>query len=144
MERLKGLWANFSTTHLWRAWSRYSEARGGLLAGGVTYFAFFSLFPVIALAFTVLGLSCVIARPSSVRSARPSTNSCRVCSERGRVERSHRCRSRRDRPSITAVIGVLGLLWAGLGWLSALRDGIRAVFGVPGSPGNFVMAKVRD
>ena len=56
MERLKGLWANFSTTHLWRAWSRYSEARGGLLAGGVTYFAFFSLFPVIALAFTVFGL----------------------------------------------------------------------------------------
>ena len=146
MERLKGLWANFSTTHLWRAWSRYSEARGGLLAGGVTYFAFFSLFPVIALAFTVFGLvlrdrPALLGQireaidkqlPGFVQSADGSSGLIPVSIPTGSTL------------GITAVIGVLGLLWAGLGWLSALRDGIRAVFGVPGSPGNFVMAKVRD
>ena len=47
--------------------------------------------------------------------------------------------------SITAIIGVLGLLWAGLGWLSArCASGIRAIFGVSGQPGNFVMNKLRD
>ena len=39
---------------------------------------------------------------------------------------------------------LVGLLVAGLGWLGALRDGIRAVFGVEGEPGNVVTAKLRD
>ncbi len=29
----------------WRAWARYNAVRGNVLAGGVAYFAFFSLFP---------------------------------------------------------------------------------------------------
>jgi hypothetical protein len=36
-----------------RAWQRYSDAHGSVLAGGVGYFAFFSIFPAAALAFTV-------------------------------------------------------------------------------------------
>ena len=43
--------------------------------------------------------------------------------------------------TITGLIGVVGLVLAGLGWLSALRDGIRAVFGVPGEPGNPITAQ---
>ena len=39
----------------WRAWRRYSEARGNVLAAGVGYFAFFSVFPAVALAFSVFG-----------------------------------------------------------------------------------------
>ena len=31
-------------------------SRGNLLAGGVTYFAFFSIFPAVALAFTIFGV----------------------------------------------------------------------------------------
>ena len=55
MDRLKVLWARFQRSDIWRAWKRYGDARGGLLAGGVTYFAFFSLFPAIALGFTIFG-----------------------------------------------------------------------------------------
>src|SRR4051812_28928171 len=40
----------------WRAWERYGKARGGVLAGGMTYVAFFSLFPALAVGFTVFGL----------------------------------------------------------------------------------------
>ena len=36
------------------------------------------------------------------------------------------------------------LLLAGLGWIGAMRDGIRAVFGVEGAPGNIVTTKLRD
>ena len=46
--------------------------------------------------------------------------------------------------TVTGLIGLAGLLWAGLGWLGALRDGIRAIFGAEGAPGNFLMAKLRD
>jgi membrane protein len=46
--------------------------------------------------------------------------------------------------SISGVLSVVGLVLAGTGWLGALRDGIRAIFGVEGSPGNPVVAKLRD
>ena len=46
--------------------------------------------------------------------------------------------------SITGAVAVAGLLWSGLGWLSAMRDGIRAIFDVEGSPGNAALAKLRD
>src|SRR5437868_1759648 len=40
----------------YRAWERYSRVRGNVLAGGVAYFAFFSIFPALALGFTLFGL----------------------------------------------------------------------------------------
>lgn len=46
--------------------------------------------------------------------------------------------------TLTGLIGLAGLLIAGLGWLGALRDGIRAIFGAEGAPGNAVTAKLRD
>ena len=53
LKRLVG--APHSTRTSWRAWKRYGDSRGNLLAGGVGYFAFFSIFPAVALAFTVFG-----------------------------------------------------------------------------------------
>ena len=55
---------------------RYGEASGNVLAGGVGYFAFFSIFPAFALAFTVFGL-VLQDRPDLVdaiadRSTRPA------------------------------------------------------------------------
>ena len=50
MDAVKKAWSRFQRTEVMRAWRRYSDARGNLLAGGVTYFAFFSIFPAVALA----------------------------------------------------------------------------------------------
>ena len=41
--------------HLLRANDRNTEVYGSRLAGAITYFAFLSLFPMIAVAFAVLG-----------------------------------------------------------------------------------------
>ena len=43
------------TTRAYHAWTRYGEANGDLLAAGVGYFAFFSIFPALALAFAIFG-----------------------------------------------------------------------------------------
>ena len=45
--------------------------------------------------------------------------------------------------TFSAVSGFLILLFTGLGWLDAMRQGIRAVFGRPGG-GNALLSKVRD
>ena len=42
-------------TRAWSAWQRYGSANGDLLAAGVAYFAFFSIFPALALAFAIFG-----------------------------------------------------------------------------------------
>ncbi len=146
MDTLKAMLARLRKSPFMRAWKRYGDARGGLLAGGVTYFAFFSLFPAIALGFTIFGLVLrghpdMLARvqdaiekqlPGFVKTDANPGGLIPMTIPTGTTL------------SITALIGVIGLLWAGLGWLSALRDGIRAIFGVAGAPGNFVMTKLRD
>ena len=43
------------TTRAWSAWQRYGSVNGDLLAAGVAYFAFFSIFPALALAFAIFG-----------------------------------------------------------------------------------------
>jgi Virulence factor BrkB len=46
--------------------------------------------------------------------------------------------------TITGVIAFVALVLAGLGWLRATREGIRAVFGARGSEGSLVINTVRD
>jgi membrane protein len=46
--------------------------------------------------------------------------------------------------TITGVIAFVTLVLAGMGWLGAVREGIRAVFGARGPLGNLVTTKLRD
>ena len=41
--------------HAVRAWEHYTRVGGSGLAGAVTYYAFLSFFPILALAFFVVG-----------------------------------------------------------------------------------------
>ena len=52
---MKRLSARVQASRPWLAWKRYGDARGNILAAGVGYFAFFSVFPAVALLFTVFG-----------------------------------------------------------------------------------------
>jgi membrane protein len=56
---------NGQLDHVVRAWQRYSGDGGGQLAAAVTYFGFLSFFPLMALAFSVLGF--VVALDPSLR-----------------------------------------------------------------------------
>ncbi len=145
MDRVKQLWAAFQRTRLWRAWKRYGDARGNLLAGGVTYFAFFSIFPAVALAFTVFGV-LLQDNPQWLGQIRDYLNTTLP----GFIDNGDgKGLIPLEAPSgntltLTGLVGLAGLLFAGLGWLGALRDGIRAIFGAEGAPGNFLTAKLRD
>lgn len=147
MDRVQALWARFQRTAAGRAWTRYGDARGNLLAGGVAYFAFFSIFPAIALAFTIFGL-VLRDQPQildQIKSFLDDTLPGFVKPTPDSTEGIIPLEVPSGRTlTTTGVIGVAFLLWSGLGWLSALRDGIREIFGAPGSPGNFITDKVRD
>jgi membrane protein len=128
------------------AWKRYADARGNILAAGMGYFAFFSIFPAAALAFSVFGfvlrghpdlLSSIFDQlgtylPGLVRDAQhpdgliPTEAPAAVSL------------------TITGVIAFVTLVLAGLGWLGAVREGIRAVFGARGSGGSLITNMARD
>lgn len=145
MDQVKELWSGLQRTRLWRAWKRYGDARGNLLAGGVTYFAFFSIFPAVALAFTIFGV-LLQDNPQWLEQIKDYLNETlpgfiKDGDNGGLIPLAA---PSGNTLTVTGLIGVAGLLWAGLGWLGAMREGIRAIFGAEGAPGNFVLAKVRD
>ena len=146
MDRIKGLWARFQRSYAWRAWTRFGEHRGNLLAGGVTYFSFLSLFPALALAFTVFGIA-LRGHPDWLQQIEDYISKAlpgfvkNDANPDGLITLSIPSSTAL---TVTALVGFFGLLWAGLGWLSALRDGMRAIFDAEGSPDNFVVAKLRD
>jgi membrane protein len=146
VQTLKDWWARFQTTHVWRAWKRNGDRSGNLLAGGVGYFAFFSIFPAVLLAFTVFGL-VLRSQPQLLGDAKNAINNLLP----GFVKTPTQPGGIIDvgvptgaALSIQGIISVVGLVLAGTGWLSALRDGIRLIFGVRGSAGNPVLTKLRD
>jgi membrane protein len=134
------------TTRAYHAWTRYGEANGDLLAAGVGYFAFFSIFPALALAFAIFGF-VLQGRPDLVDTIAESLNATLP----GMVKTASHPEGiiSIEAPAsltltITGIISFVTLLLAGLGWVGALRTGIRGIFGLEASTGNLVRTKARD
>ncbi|NRQ32264.1 YihY/virulence factor BrkB family protein [Nonomuraea sp. NN258] len=124
--------------HWIRALQRYQVQSGDRLAGAVTYFAFLSFFPLIALSYAVLGF--VMANDAAMTKAL----------ERAIEERLPGISSTLDIAAIgsdkevAGLIGLLGLLYAGLGSIDALRGALREISMTSNPPLNFVLGKLRD
>jgi len=140
------LFARFRASKAWRAWKRYLDARGNTLAAGIGYFAFFSIFPAVALAFAVFGF-VLRGHPELLGSIADSLNANLPGFVRDAQHPEGLIPVEAPRAAaltITGIIAFVSLVLAGMGWLGAVREGIRAVFGLEGSPGNLVTTKLRD
>jgi membrane protein len=132
----------------WRAWTRYGDVRGNVLAGGIAYFAFFSMLPALAVAFTVLGLVAG-NRPelqtSIIDYVNDSFGGQKIIGEAGSDQGVVTIDTlvRGNVLSLTLVIALATALFTGLGWVGALRDGVSAVFARVEGP-NPVLAKLGD
>lgn len=146
MPSLQPLLQRLKATRPYRAWTRYSEANGDLLAAGVGYFAFFSIFPALALAFAVFGF-VLRGHPELVTAIADSLNSMLP----GMVKTPQNPQGIISiQPptslalTLTGIISFITLVLAGLGWVGALRTGIRGIFGLEASTGNLLRTKARD
>ena len=121
----------------------YGKTKGGQQAGAVTYFAFLSFFPVLALAFFAVGIIADVypdAR-TDVTSAIDSILPGIVGSGESQISID----DVQDFSGLAGVVGLLGVLYAGLGWVSALRQALVAVFETPqGEQPSFVKGKLTD
>lgn len=131
--------------HVVRTLDHYTEHRGNLAAGGATYFGFLSFFPLLAVSFAVVGqLSQVYPDAQedfvdALGSVLPGIVS--VDPEPGRIALSD---ISSNAPAIYT-IGLLTALYAGLNWVSGLRDGLNTMLELPtADAGNLVRGKLTD
>jgi len=129
--------------HLVRTANHYSEVKGSLQAGAITYFAFLSFFPILALAFFVVGFVSRVypgARDNLV-TAIGTVLPHIIGSGDGQI----RLATVQDAAGTAGLVGAVGLLYSGLGWLSGMRAALETVFEMPRSRyPSFVMGKLRD
>lgn len=127
----------------WRATEHYVGAQGSLLAAAVTYYAFLSIFPLLALAFAAVG---VLARVfPGAESGLTETLQHLLPGMIGPGPHQLALSQVTSAAATAAGLGLLGVLYAGVSWVSDLREGLVSVFGTPKAeqPG-IVVGYLRD
>ena len=128
--------------HAVRALDRQSEVLGGQLAAAITYYGFLSFFPLLALAFSLVGYlsgavpGAGLMETPDIEDAFPSL----IGTGPGQLD----IQDVIDARVSAGIIGLLGLAYAGLGWLDSVRDALRRVFGTAGDRPSLVRRKLVD
>ncbi|MFC7727231.1 YihY/virulence factor BrkB family protein [Nocardioides sp. GCM10028917] len=128
--------------HLVRALGHYGLVNGSALAAAVTYFAFLSFFPILALAFAIFGQVTKVYEDAedTLVDAANSVLPGLVGGENGVPLETLQAAA----PGIFSV-GILLTLYAGLGWLSGMRTALMTIFEEPErEQPNFIVGKLRD
>ncbi|MEU8266836.1 YhjD/YihY/BrkB family envelope integrity protein [Sphaerisporangium sp. NPDC049002] len=132
--RVRWPWAD----HLIRTVHRYQSQRGDRLAGALTYFAFLSFFPLIALAFALFGYIVTI-NPHALETLEAAING-QLPGLAGQLRIDQLSQARTS----AGVIGLLGLVYAGIGAVDALRDALHDICVSCEPPLNWFVGKLRD
>jgi membrane protein len=128
--------------HLVRALEHYGQVNGSALAAAVTYFAFLSFFPILALAFAIFGQVTKVYEDAqdTLVDAANSVLPNLVGGESGVPLDTLQAAA----PGIFSV-GILLTLYSGLGWLSGMRSALMAIFEEPErEQPSFLLGKLRD
>ena len=128
--------------HFARMIEHYGKVKGSALAASVTYFAFLSFFPILALAFAIFGQVTKVyegADDALVEAANSVLPGLVGPPDGVSLETLQGAA-----PGIFS-LGLILALYSGLGWLSGLRAALVEVFEEPPrEQPNFVMGKLRD
>jgi membrane protein len=129
--------------HLVRMQEHYGAVKAGQQAGAVTYFAFLSFFPIMALSFFVIGYVAEVYPAAqanlvdAIKQVLPGLL--------GPRDDQISIADVQSAAGTVGLIGLAGVLYSGLGWLSAMRDALIVVFELPAKEQpNFVLGKLRD
>jgi membrane protein len=131
--------------HLVRMVQHYSAVKGSLQAGAVTYFAFLSFFPILALGFAVIGYVARVYHGAegdlvqAINEVLPGMVSKKESPNKIAISAIQAAA-----PGILTV-GLPVMLYSGLGWISAMRDALLVVFErPPDEQPSLVGGKLRD
>ncbi len=128
--------------HVMRAQERYQDSKGDFFAAGITYFTVFAIFPVLMVGFAIGGF--VLSRQPELLAEIEERIKSTVSGDFGQQLISLMDSAIQSRTSV-GVIGLATAAWAGLGWISNLREALSQMWGVMRheTPG-FVRTKLSD
>jgi membrane protein len=117
--------------HAVRMVQHYGSVNGNAQAGAVTYFGFLSIFPILAIAFFVVGKVAVLYPAIQVDMVDQLKDLLPGVIDHGSGGGGISLSDIENAASKVGIIGLLALLYAGLGWLSAMRQALEVMFAVP-------------
>lgn len=123
--------------------AHYKKVNGNGQAAAATYFGFLSFFPIVALGFFVIGYISKVwpDAQDQLVDALDRVLPGVVGNGEGEIAMS----TFEDNASAIGVIGLVGVVYSGLGWLSGMRSALDVMFSQPRShQPKFFVAKARD
>ncbi len=129
--------------HVVRAFVHYGERDGNSQAGAVTFFAFLSFFPLLALAFFVVGVLSQVY--PELRDDLAQLIEDLLPGVVGNGADEIPMGELEKLAAAAGWLGLAGVLYAGLGWVSAMRRALGVMFVKPeGERPAWVVGKARD
>ena len=123
----------------------YGAVDGNLLAGGITYFGFLSFFPILALAFAVVGYISQVYPGANENLTTAIGQVLPGIVSDGPAPGKISLEEIQGSAAAAGLLGLAGVLYAGLGWVTSLRQGLAAAFMEPAEEKpNFVKGKLTD
>jgi membrane protein len=139
-------WKQQRDRHAWldhalRAWTTLSRRNGNLYAAAITYFSFLALFPLLLLAIAITGF-VLHAHPAAQQSLFDHITRS-VPGSFGTTLHSAVKTAIKARTGV-GIVGLIGVLITGLGWVGNLRAAIDGVWGRPPAKLKFLKAKLSN
>ncbi|RMB76412.1 inner membrane protein YhjD [Rhodococcus sp. SBT000017] len=120
---------------------RYQGQKGDYYAAGMTYFSVLALFPLLMVAFAIAGF-VLVNQPEWLAEIQ-SQIAENVPGSFGETINSLIQTAIESRTSV-GIIGLLGALYAGLGWIANLREALTAMWESQHEQGGFLATKAKD
>lgn len=121
-------------SHLWRAVELYADLLGARLAAAIAYYGFFAVFALALVAYSIFGAILEDNDEVSAAAAEfleenlPFIDPAQVAESSGTV----------------GVVGLVILVFTGIGWVEAIRSSQRLMYGLNQQPGNLVVRRLVD
>lgn len=129
-----------------RVFRHFTERRGFLLAGGLSYQSLFAVFAAIWVGFAAFGLflrgDLALSTAFFDMIARSAPGLLEWHGGEGVIDPDQLMRV--EILGWTGAIAAAGLVLTALGWLSSMREAVRALFDLPGEQLNFFLLKLKD
>ncbi|MBJ8347387.1 inner membrane protein YhjD [Antrihabitans sp. YC2-6] len=136
-QRAKRPWLD----HLIRAGARFQAQRGDFYAAGITYFTVLALFPLIMVGFSIAGF-VLSGNPELLLDAKDKVRDS-VPGDMGNTL-NDLIQQAVDSRATVGVIGLVGGLYAGLGWMNNLRAALTEQWDQKHEPDGFLKTKIVD
>ncbi len=145
-ERLQRVWCDAAQRYRWldhtvAAWVRFRDNHGNHYAAAITYFSFLAIFPLVLLAVAVLGF--VLRQNQELMNSLLDKIAENANGAFGDTLKSSINAAVRARTGV-GILGLVGLMFTGLGWIGNLRAAINAMWGVEPPRKNFLQVMLSN